>query len=53
MYLFIAIFGIVISVLVEETVAKAPQCVDNFKKCGHRNGVLLLLRRRTEIKDCF
>lgn len=33
-YLFIAIFGIVISALVEATVAKAPQCADNFKKCG-------------------
>lgn len=43
-YLFVAIFGVVITALVEATVAKAAYCVDNFKKRGQRDCVLLLLK---------
>lgn len=44
MYLFIVVFGILVTALVEATVAKAAYCVDNFKKGGQRNCVLPLLK---------
>ncbi len=50
MYLFIAIFGIIITALVEAAVAKAAYCVDDFKKRGQRNCVLLLLKAE-EVKS--
>lgn len=53
MYLFIAIFGVVITALVEATVAKAANCVDNVEERGQRNCVLLHLktqRGKTNVK---
>ena len=44
MYLFIAIFGVVIAALVEAAVAKAAYRVDNVEERGQRNCVLLLLK---------
>lgn len=42
--LFIAIFGIMKTTLLEAAVSKAAKCVDNFENCGQRKRVLLLLR---------
>lgn len=47
-HLFIAILGVAISALVEAAVPKAAECVNDFKKSGQRDTVLLLLRTKAE-----